>query len=574
METPSEDPLSVGPSPGTLRALRDRAHSALAEQRKRMQQLETQLTEQLHLVAEELAAECGSDIQSAAEAATENAAEAHDTLQRERADWEAEQAVADAQMTRRMDDLAVETVELAARQERLEAKEAELALRREEVLRQVAAQDTLQLETEIERDDQKCEREKLSQSGEELQRMQDELAKEVEQFETLCSKAANQNDQQVAELQERLDAQIAEHRLQDGRASAIAAELESLQSELQSAVAKVEEQQELAATTKASHDQATVGWQKEQAALMADLDRLVNAVEESSEKLESAAELEEQAAEFEKIEKKFDLALEDLRTLREQNADLEQELARRPEQGASESSELMELRNERDGLVERIEELEKRPPLEDDGQAAEERVHLQQRFEMAVDDVRNLRKENDALVQELADSRRAAIAGKDTGGMDWESQKRRLLASLEDEGANLTEERVEAHSTIESTIRITDDVVAKKDEEIQELQQRLRDEPTPSELEENSHREAIDADEAILAERKKLAAMETEMTDQLRKAELEFSVERAKIAREQAELTDTRYELESLRGSLPEKESSPLSGRGKWFSKLGLGNNE
>ncbi|MGI9456531.1 MAG: hypothetical protein ACR2NU_08210, partial [Aeoliella sp.] len=323
--------------------------------------------------------------------------------------------------------------------------------------------------------------------------------------------------------------------------------------------------------------QAEAAWEEERSGLAADLDRMATAMEESAQQLDAAKEPEERTAEFDEIERKFGLALDDLRTLRERNAELEQELARRPEQGANESAELVELRDERDALAGRVQELENRQPIEDAGNSADEIADMQRRFEMAVDDVRELRKENEALVEELASSRRAAVSGDDAGGMDWAAQKRRLLASLEGEGDSPTPERTEERTTIEATLRITDDVVAEKDREIAQLTRKLDttgSQPANDDATEELHREAINSDEVIIVQRKKLAVLEEQMTDQFRKAELELSVERAKIAREQTELTDARLELESLRNSLPKGSSGTSTGRGKWFSKLGLGGDE
>jgi uncharacterized protein YPO0396 len=91
------------------------------------------------------------------------------------------------------------------------------------------------------------------------------------------------------------------------------------------------------------------------------------------------------------------------------------------------------------------------------------------------------------------------------------------------------------------------------------------------------HQEAVDADQAVQQQRARLAQLEEELTAKLRKAELEFSVERAKIAREQTELAEWRIELETLRDSLPEKGTGGGpggGGKGRWFSKLGLGGDE
>ena len=82
----------------------------------------------------------------------------------------------------------------------------------------------------------------------------------------------------------------------------------------------------------------------------------------------------------------------------------------------------------------------------------------------------------------------------------------------------------------------------------------------------------IDEDEIIEQHRKRAAQLEQEMEGKLRAAELELSVERAKIARQQAELAEARLELEALRKSPAEADGQASVGTPKrrWLSKLGL----
>ena len=89
--------------------------------------------------------------------------------------------------------------------------------------------------------------------------------------------------------------------------------------------------------------------------------------------------------------------------------------------------------------------------------------------------------------------------------------------------------------------------------------------------------EVLDADDVIQQQRARMADLEEELKEKLRTAELELSVERAKIAREQTELAEWRMELESLRESIaqtvPAADAKPHPQR-RWLSKLGLGGEE
>ena len=174
------------------------------------------------------------------------------------------------------------------------------------------------------------------------------------------------------------------------------------------------------------------------------------------------------------LQQKFELALQDVQRLRGRVAELEQELARRPEASQADSAELVALRAERDALCERVEQLERQPAPQIDADTEQQLADLQRRFELAVEDVRELKTANSKLEAQLAASGQDAGQRRRTAATDWESQKRRLLASLEDEGESHDEPvRQKERVTIEGTIEMTDAVVAEKDREIAELKSQL-----------------------------------------------------------------------------------------------------
>src|SRR6185436_1774548 len=137
--------------------------------------------------------------------------------------------------------------------------------------------------------------------------------------------------------------------------------------------------------------------------------------------------------ERDELQQKFDLALQDLQRLRARVAELEQDLARRPESNQADSAELVALRAERDALAARVEQLEQRPAAPLDANTDQQVADLQRRFELAVEDVRDLKTKNAKLESQLAAAASNRPASQsDSGSMDWESQKRRMLAALED----------------------------------------------------------------------------------------------------------------------------------------------
>lgn len=285
-------------------------------------------------------------------------------------------------------------------------------------------------------------------------------------------------------------------------------------------------------------------------------------------------------SDLEALQQKFQLALEDVQRYRGRAAELEQELTRRPEATESDSAELVALRAERDALAERLEQVEKQSVGHLDANIEQQMADLQRRFELAVEDVRELKTKNAQLEAQLAaGASQSARVSSDGGGMDWESQKRRLLASLEDEGEVEDDpERQEERVRIQGTIEMTDAVVAEKDHEIAELKAQLEQGvgvAASDDAYDEKIAELIDADEVIADHREKIAKLERDMEATLRAAELELSLERAKIARERVELDELRAELESLRNELgPNAQPAPGAPRRRWLSKLGLSGDE
>jgi chromosome segregation ATPase len=282
--------------------------------------------------------------------------------------------------------------------------------------------------------------------------------------------------------------------------------------------------------------------------------------------------------ERDELQQKFDLALEDVQRFRGRVAELEQELARRPETKQGDSAELVALRAERDALAQRVEELESQPAPAVDADAEQQHADLQRRFEMAVEDVRELKTRNAELEAKLSSTPSRGGSTADSGAMDWESQKRRLLASLEDATESNEPLPEKERITIEDTIEMTDAVVAEKDREIERLKSELvetsRANVSSTEAQQQQQtNELLDADEVIAEHRKRIAQLEREMEDKLRTAELELSVERAKITREKAEIEELRSDLESRRHSAPAGGAAASPGsppRRRWLSKLGI----
>lgn len=280
------------------------------------------------------------------------------------------------------------------------------------------------------------------------------------------------------------------------------------------------------------------------------------------------------------LQQKFELALADVQRLRERVTQLESELASRPVTGQVASAELVSLRAERDALSQRVEELERQPVAHVDADSAQQMADLQRRFELAVEDVREFKTKNAKLESQLAEAKssRGAAVQHDSGGMDWESQKRRLLAALEDNSDDDQEPTLRnERASIKNTIEITDAVIAEKDRQIAELEARLdhtlNDPGVVDEARNRQIMELVDADQVIAEHRRRAQELEREMEEKLRAAELELSVERAKLARQKVELEELRATLESQRHqneAAGGAAAAPGTPRRRWLSKLGI----
>ena len=250
----------------------------------------------------------------------------------------------------------------------------------------------------------------------------------------------------------------------------------------------------------------------------------------------------------------------------------------------NDSKEYRTLTSEHDrtaGFLDELNSQREDSPVRDISAADEE---LQRLYELAMEDLRDTKSENENLMRQLAEfgDEGSQLAG-DTGNSewDWETQKRKILAQLDgvdEDNPVQVEERFRA----EKVIQVTDRLVAEKDKKIIELQERLSAEPRQLTEEETLViGKILDHDELICQERENLRRVQKEWRDKLRQAEIEISVERAKIARERAQLDKQLHSFGSVRD---QQEAAIISGssvssdnprtKRRWLQKLGLGSSD
>ena len=246
--------------------------------------------------------------------------------------------------------------------------------------------------------------------------------------------------------------------------------------------------------------------------------------------------------------------------------------------------ELARLRDENKNLEESLTEY-----IERSRQSAlvtetnQEYEDLRRRFELAVQDVRELKNKNADLTDQLGRAKAAPASG---GGhaMDWESQKRRMLeqldAGFDDNNAEQKAERLK----IEDAIKATEQAVAARDQEIKELRQHLENQSkNVGEVAVGAAAiaAALDGDAIVKQERENLQQLQAKLREELKKAEVDCSLERAKVARQRTELEEKIRQFEADKatfghvepgvGGAEKGKGKKGAGGGKWLARLGLG---
>lgn len=665
-----------------LRALRERANQALGDHRKRLAQIETELSDRVRQLAEEfettaegierhLPGSRDTEVAALREQLEENRAK-HEkfveqlSLARKQIDAiQSEPCPACDEASQQLADAQAEIRQLRDQLAALEQQRQDDRSRNEKVAEQVAAarlaigdlqsrasEQANQLQAELdeaiaardaagrELDSLRADYEKLEQENQSQEKLEAALVEERSRAEGDLKQAQAECDEATRRLAESEAALAAAHlqadSIQDEAAkletanatltdqlsalqAAHAAEHESLTSRLataeQEAAALHEKlssedaevvslrsllaevtatRDELQMAVEAAHGQIDV-LEQEAAASVPELERQFEQFQMEVEAAETAraavlatldatqAELASlkattcPRADLDALQHKFGVTLSEVQKLKRENEELRDATSAMPAGPSGPSPELIAVRQERDALAERVAELESMPaptlaPAADVSELRQQMEDLQHRFEMTLDDLRKANQVNHELRGQLATAQSSAGAVASSGGSDWASQRARLMAMLEDEDCDGVTDvaRKKERATIEETIAATDRAMAEKERELAEA--RANGGAVSAGHEEHHARlAAVDADEAIAAERKKLAQLQAEWEEKLRAAELEVSLERAKLAREQAALKEKMCEFQKAdpQGILAnDADGKP---RRRWLAALGLG---
>lgn len=215
-----------------------------------------------------------------------------------------------------------------------------------------------------------------------------------------------------------------------------------------------------------------------------------------------------------------------------------------------------------------------------DGNSARE-LELQNSLDRCLEEIGELKSRNVELADRL-ERRQVQAAGVEPPkslnqeGLSWEERKALMLEQLEhdvESGAEDAESAEGKRLQIEEVIASTRREVENRDREIAELKSMLEHQSeTRQEVAIGASAIAgvLDADELIVEEREKLQRLQQEWEEKLRQAEIDLSMERAKLARERTRLEE---ELENIKSTHEDDTEPNAAGRGKtrrWLEHLGL----
>lgn len=232
-------------------------------------------------------------------------------------------------------------------------------------------------------------------------------------------------------------------------------------------------------------------------------------------------------------------------------------------------------------------------------------------------EIDQLREEIDRLEKEIGELRiankelssNAGDSGEEPGvkeskpapEMDWEERKRQILAELENDSFDAESFLTAMNEDIESEKALVDafetpaEYVEALNAELTNLNERLRrEEKENQELRTRLEAASVQAsdscppaadipvDEQVQLERDKFARMQADWEERFREAEIEASMERAKISRERRMMELKNQALEEQVEALRVYEKGLTSGevketggsRRKWMAKLGISEDE
>lgn len=202
---------------------------------------------------------------------------------------------------------------------------------------------------------------------------------------------------------------------------------------------------------------------------------------------------------------------------------------------------------------------------------------FRRRYEMALEDLRQLKARHAEMQQELTQLR--SCSGGAGAVLNWELEKQKILAALEAEAQSESispEERIEVRQIVARTDQLLaekDRLLVEKDREIEELKALLENQSGnlgSVAVGAAALGQMFDHDAVIQEHRAHLEQLQAELQEKMRQAEIEISLERAKLARERAKLEEQMRAIPPV-VEPPTGEKPERGARGRWRAQLGIG---
>ena len=184
-----------------------------------------------------------------------------------------------------------------------------------------------------------------------------------------------------------------------------------------------------------------------------------------------------------------------------------------------------------------------------------------------------LRLQSNDLSSRLA--KHGPVVGKKSEALTWEQRKEALLQQLEAESHSETLNDPNKAIDIERILEQTTQEIQRRDSEIADLKTLIEQQSIARDgmsIGVSAIAEMIESDALIVSERLRLKELREEWEQKQRQAEIEMSMERAKLARERLELQEKtqQYSDNNPPQTEEEKKSSKAGTRGRWLARLGL----
>ncbi len=396
-----------------------------------------------------------------------------------------------------------------------------------------------------------------------------------------------QHQQHIASLQDEI-AQAQQHAATLANQLEVQSQTNSQLEGLHAELSELRSQVQIAeAQQRAAEEQLRAAEEQRQAA--EEQQRTAEALRNTAEEQRRAAEEQSQAADEQRraAEEQSQAADEQRRTAEELRQAAEEQRRAAEEQSQAADAQRRAAEEDQQAARAALEELREQQPTaasaEQLTQSTRQLEVLEQQLYDQQLELLDLRSQNSDLASQIAKHQLTASASKphasfNQESLTWEERKQLILQQLDADADSEQdhETTVVKNLEIEDIINTTQKEIERRDREIGELQSIIEQQSSAREgmaIGAAAIAQMLDADELINQERQKLKDIQREWEDKLRQAEIDLSMERAKLARERTQL---ETELEQARKTTPsptveiEGQTKAQARTRKWLEHLGL----